>query len=134
MYITVKWHIKGKLLLLSGEGIVNYETLSNAIQETRSYMNQTDEPLVHLLIDARNASSEIKSLKDRIEVLRPVFEHPKCGWSILVGQDNPFANFLISTAAQIMKARFRSFKSVQDGMDFLIQVAPSIDDIPPIES
>ena len=134
MSIEISWHIQNKLTYLKIIGIIELDDMRSAMQQLPSYFDESDEQLVHNLLDVRFGENVVKSLKDRIEVIRPVLEHPKCGWVVLVGQTNPVANFLASTSAQIFKARFRSFKTAEEGVAFLEQVIPDIDYIPALEA
>ena len=133
MSIHIKWHIQDKLLYLKPDSIIDFEILKSSMQDVLPYFEESHEPLVHLILDGRDVANEVKSLKNRVDAIRPVLQHPKCGWLIMIGQTNPIAKFLASTATQVFKARFRSFNTLEEGISFLEQATTGLGHIPTFE-
>lgn len=122
MPTNLSWFVENRMLRLNIIGSIEVDTMLTAMQEVSAKLDASNAVLLHLIIDVRHGENNVMNLKARVEAVRPVLEHPKCGWVVLVGQTNPVANFLSSTTAQVFKARFRSYKSAEDGIAFLRSV------------
>lgn len=125
MPTELSWFVENRIMLLKVIGAIEADTMHTAMQEVSANLDASAEVLIHLIIDVRHGENNVMNLKARVEAVRPVLEHAQCGWVILVGQTNPVANFLSSTTAQVFKARFRSFKTAEEGIEFLRNVATS---------
>ena len=130
MSIGLSWYIEDHIILLAASGDVNTDEIHQTMEKVATLIEQSNADLVHLIIDLNEAAHSALSIKARVEAVRPALSHPRCGWVILVGQKNPVANFVSSTTAQIFKTRFRSFPTIEEGLEFLKDMVPNLPEFP----
>lgn len=55
-----------------------------------------------------------------------VRKHPKVGWTIIVGSLPPLTRFVVAAVTQVMRARTRFVKSLEEAIDLLRSVDPAL--------
>jgi hypothetical protein len=77
---------------------------------------------IHLLMDLREMTSfpsnipQVKSAADQF------LKHPNLGWTVMIGKNNPLAEFFSSVIFQMVRLKFRIVHSMEDAMDILRRV------------
>jgi hypothetical protein len=115
--------------LLSSQGDSSDQDLLDIDQQVINYLNQSDAPLVHFIMDQRNAppvpSSKVAAqIKVATQLKWP--KHPKYGWAIMVGPTNSLQRFIIAVATNFFKVRQRTFITMDEGLDFLNDIDSSL--------
>jgi hypothetical protein len=119
MPIQLSWYLENHVMLLNNEGDSADQDVLKVDQPILDYLNQSQAPLVHLIIDNTRAKY-IPSVKAITAVKWP--KHPQYGWTILVGLTNPFQRFVNVVATNFFKARQRMFDTMDEALDFLNEV------------
>lgn len=128
MSLSIDWLVDQIVIQISGTGEVKSEDIHDLMEQAAILVNESDAILVHTILDLRHATPSQMSVKSRIDSVKPLLSHPRCGWIILVREANPITNFISSTAAQVFKARFRNFDTMQGALEFLANIAPNLPD------
>src|SRR5690242_8209805 len=119
MPIQLSWYLENRVILLSNHGEIKDQDLFDIDEPIIDYMNQCDAPLVHLIVDNRDGFNQ-PSAKSVTQVKFP--KHPKMGWLIMVGVDNPIQKFVVAVGASFFKTRVRIFKTMDEAANFLNEV------------
>src|SRR5262249_36224454 len=89
-------------------------------------MDESDRPLVHVLIDVSGVTKSI-GLKEMAIVMTGREPHPRGGWTILIGQKDAMMKFASNVGRQLLKLRQRNFEAVQEALDSLHDIDASLD-------
>jgi hypothetical protein len=119
MPMQLSWYLENRVMLLVNHGDSSDQDVFDIDQPIIDYLNQSQAPLVHLIIDNIGAKY-IPSVKAVTSVKWP--KHPQYGWTILVGLTNPFQRFVNVVATNFFKARQRMFDTMDEALDFLNEV------------
>jgi hypothetical protein len=122
------WYVENRVVITEHFHTVTIEEVAQMDKEYVTLLEQSDAALVHFLFDLRQHDS-VPDLKTMSHM--EFTKHPRFGWSIVVGHINPITRFLVSTVAQINKARFRSFTTMEDALHFLQEIDSSLPDLMP---
>ena len=122
MALQLSWYLENRVILLTIHGESSDQDLFDVDQEIINYLNQSSAPLIHCIMDQRNA------------ILPPTFKaaalivtatklkwpkHPQYGWAIMIGQPHPLLRFVTAVATNFFKIRQRGFNTMDEGLDFL---------------
>jgi hypothetical protein len=132
MPIQLNWYLENRVLLLTGDGESSDQDLLDLDQPMINCLNQCNVPLVHLIIDQRNAppipaSKVAAQIKVATQLKWP--KHPRYGWAIMIGKMNPLQRLVVTVASNFFKARQRSFETMKEGLDFLNEVDSTLPDL-----
>ena len=128
MKYRISWYLEGRVVITEHFQAVTPEDVAQMDKEYVAHLEQSDAALVHFLFDLRQHDS-VPDLKTMSHM--EFTKHPRFGWTIVVGNINPITRFLVSTVAQINKARFRSFTTMEDALLFLQEMDSSLPDLTP---
>lgn len=126
MPYRVSWIIENRLLLIAYEGVISRADLVGYLDESMAMRDKANEilgeggPLVHTITDARRMSKNEMTFKDAQTVAQQL-RHQRVGWSIYIPK-NAIDQFFANIGHQIVGARYRSFPTVTEGIDFLKSV------------
>src|ERR1051326_3493267 len=95
MPTQLSWFLENRVMLLTSHGAVSDQDLFDIDQPVIDYLNQSNAPLVHLIIDHRDATTT-PSVKASTQLKWP--KHPRNGWGIMVGLTNPIQRFMVAVA------------------------------------
>lgn len=118
MPYDISWLIEKQVINLVLEGEMTVETIVEMSNIIIQYLDSSDKPLVHLLIDDSNVSSSIRHLKSVMEVGKAL-GHPRFGWLIIYGSTNKTYQFMSYMISQITKIRHRRFATLAETFEFL---------------
>ena len=128
MKYRISWYVEGRVVITEHFQAVTTEEVAQMDKAYVTLLEQSDAVLVHFLFDLRQHDS-VPDLKTMSHM--EFTKHPRFGWTIVVGHINPITRFLVSTVAQINKARFRSFTTMEDALRFLQEMDSSLPDLTP---
>ncbi len=126
MKYQISWYVEGRVVLSEHLQAATLEDVARMDAEYLVLLEQSDAPLVHFIFDMSQQDS-VPDLKTMSSM--QFTKHPRFGWSLVVGHLNPITRFLVSTVAQINKARFRSFTHREDALRFLQEMDSSLPDL-----
>jgi hypothetical protein len=128
MKYRISWYLEGRVVLSEHFQAGTAEDVAQMDAEYLALLEQSDAPLVHFIFDMSQQDS-VPDLKTMANM--QFTRHPRFGWSLVIGTLNPITRFLVSTVAQINKARFRSFTNREDALRFLQEMDSSLPDLRP---
>lgn len=127
MAYDVEWLLETRIVYIRASGIVSYDELAAGIKRLHSLYDLGKAP-VHSISDGRLVKQFPTSLELIRKLMRP---HPKgTGWSLLI-QENPVTAFVSEMVTRLAgQSRVRSFKTLEEGLEFLRTVDESLGIIP----
>lgn len=133
MSIEINWLVENKLIHAIASGDVSVEGLAYFSSTIVQYLDQSDAPLVHLIISEEQMESFPKSIKAVGEVAK-FFRHEQLGWFIIYGntERDRIAIFVASVVTGMAKIRHRRCETLEESLEFLTTVdtsLPSIEEI-----
>lgn len=126
MKYRISWFVEGRVVLTEHFQTITPEETAQMDAEYVALLEQSDAVLVHFLFDLRQHDG-VPDLKTMSSMA--FTKHPRFGWSIVIGHLNPITRFLVSTVAQINKARFRSFTTMEEALRFLQDMDSGLPDL-----
>ena len=127
------WYVENHIIRVTVFGDVTLEDMNATMNNAAGLIDESSETLVHTLVDLSNLDHAPMRVQDRVDAVKPVLTHPRCGWVLIYGNDNPLANMISGTVAQIFRARFRTFKTQQQAITFLKDRVPNLPELPAIQ-
>jgi hypothetical protein len=129
MSFELSWYLENRVILLTSQADNSDDNLLDVDQQVIHYIDQSSAPLVHLIMDQRNApppssSKAASQIKLATQLKWP--KHPKYGWAIMIGPTNSLQRFVIAVATNFFKVRQRTFDTVDEGLDFLNDIDSSL--------
>ena len=130
MNYRVSWYQPGRIVLFELLNVIIETDLEQLDQDFFTCLDQADGPLVHFLFEFDlDESSRRPDLRQMTNM--QFVRDPRTGWILAIGKPNSIIKFLISTAAQINKARFRMFETREQALDFLQDVDATLPQLTP---
>jgi hypothetical protein len=118
MPYDISWLVEKQVINLILDGEMTVETIDEMSKAIIEYLDSSDKPLVHLLIDDSNARSSIRHIKSVTEVGKSL-SHPRFGWLIIYGSTNKTYQFMAYMISQVTKIRHRRFGTLDEAIQFL---------------
>lgn len=121
MIADIHWLIENKVILANPQGSPQVDELSLASETLQAFIDESDAPLVHILID----ESRLKSMPVSLKILTDAFgflKHPRLGWFIIYGNDDRMKKFISSMLTGMTKVRHRRFDTLEESLQFLVDV------------
>lgn len=125
MPYEIGWLIENEVMYNRNWGVGTVEDIYGAMMASREMIDSSDRPVVHLLIDNRE-STESPKLIESAKVVRSVPPQERAGWVVTVHTSRAITRFLSDVAIQMTGARYRSFNSIQEALDFLRSVDDTV--------
>jgi hypothetical protein len=122
----MQWYVDNKILFIQYWGEVTVDDLRRQIELNNRYIDESDAPLVHMIIDVSQITQPA-SMKDLTAALAGFKPHPRGGWTITVGEKDPLTKFVSYIGRQLFRLRQRSFETFQQAVDFLKFMDTTID-------
>lgn len=116
MSVDLSWYLENRVIQIVNHGDISDQDMLDSDQPIIDYMNQSQAPLVHLIVDNSKASYT-PSVKTVTQAKFP--KHPQCGWIILVGPANTLMRFANAVVTNLFKTRNRMFDTFDEALDFL---------------
>lgn len=116
MPVQLSWYIEHRVIQIINSGEISDQDMLDSDQPIIDYFNESNVPLVHLIVDNSNAryTPSVKSV-----TMAKFPKHAKCGWVLLVGPANSFMRFVNAVVSNIFKTRNRMFETFDEALDFL---------------
>ena len=118
MTVTIQWFLENRVIYMETPGKLLLEEVGETSNTIINMIDNSDAPLVHVVINEIDLESFPKSLKafnDAVSFLR----HPRIGWLIIYPSTNQFAKFMSGMVAGIAKVRFRRLETLDESLAFL---------------
>ncbi len=120
------WYVEGQVIYTRVWGAITSEELhANILDVQQHYYEQSTQLFVHQLVDNRAVSQQLSG-RDMVSAM-PKTPHPRAGWSLIIGQVHPVARFLSDVAMQVIRLRFRFYKTPEEAIAFLKEADNTID-------
>lgn len=131
MATEVKWFLEGKIIHVIVEGDLSVQDVQAVSDGVRTHIDESDEPLVHLVLSEEKMDSLPKSLKSFSSAAEFV-RHERLGWFLIYGnvERERIAVFLATIVISIAKVRHRRFHTLEESLEFLTTVDTKL---PPID-
>ena len=129
----ISWLVPNKVVNMYVNGEMTLESLAAFSQDVIRYIEASDAPLVHLLIDERDMGGfpgQIKRVLDTAEFLR----HPRLGWFVIYGTDNKILKFISYMVAQVVQIRHRRFVTQAEAIAFLQGIDATLPNLNEVQS
>lgn len=123
MPVQLSWYLEHHVIQIINSGTITDQDMLDADQPIIDYFNESNVPLVHLIVDNSNASYT-PSVKAVTKAKFP--KHAKCGWVLLVGPANSFMRFVNAVVSNVFKTRNRMFETFDEALDFLNDMDSSL--------
>lgn len=128
MSVRVSWYADNAVLYAYGTGINELDDLNVMNQEVLAFLDSAEGTgLIHFLIDLRDLK-QMPSLSTQGKMYTYA-KHPRCGWQVFIGLDDPIQRFTIFMLSEVMKIRFRRFSTVPEGIAFIQSIDATLPDL-----
>ncbi len=124
-----QWLIENRVFYNEYNGDVSADDLRRMATANLKYLESSDAPLVHCFVNAENLSKMPVNLTALRDSTLPTLQHPRMGWVIAYGTNNPLLSFLGSTVTQLFQTRYRLFDSYERAVEFLQSVDETLPDL-----
>jgi hypothetical protein len=117
------WYAEPRITVGRFHGVVTMDELHEANQVAIERI-RAGEPPVHVIVDTlaiERVPVSVRAITDLIAYTR----EPQLGWIIYIA-DNRFIRFLSSVVAQVAGANFHNARTMEDGLDALIRLDPTV--------
>ncbi|MCU0513803.1 MAG: hypothetical protein MUE40_14690 [Anaerolineae bacterium] len=121
MPITVSWYATGHIIKVVAAGDVDMDGTAAMSHEVAALMDQAAGPLVATLFDVTAVGRYPTSIATVYRLCQPHLSHPRCGWIIIYGFNNPFTRFLTNMVMQMSRGRSRLVTDEAEALAFLAQ-------------
>ena len=124
MSVHVSWKLQNRIILVTFSGEISLADYASAAHSLRTTLQTTPEEntihyILHFKADATYKKDALR-LKSMTDFFRANLLH---GWLVIVqDKTSPIMTFLSSTAAQIVRAQFRSITTLPEADIFLRHV------------
>jgi hypothetical protein len=128
MSVQVSWYVENAVLYAYGTGINELDDLRVMNDDVLSYIESSSGTgLIHFLIDLRDLK-KMPSFSTQGKMYTYV-KHPRAGWQVFIGLDDPIQRFTIFMLSEIMKIRFRRFSTIPEGIAFMQSIDGTLPDL-----
>lgn len=121
----LRWIHEGKVLYSRYYGVVTLDTMRAGANAFVEFMDATDASQVHVIYDNTQQTKGPTNVVEIRRVSRPVFEHPKIGWNVVI-TPHPLNKFLTSMLMQAYKVHWRAVNSYEEGIAMLQGIEPGL--------
>lgn len=130
MPFDISWYKDGHIIYIEYYGDVTLEDKRLGAEAECAYLDQATVPLVHVLLDMTNQTSAPTDIKEIQKALDKALVHPKKGWTLGFGKDDfGMDKFVNSVVTQTRSARYRTFVTLEETLDFLAYVDSSLSEL-----
>ena len=122
--MSVKWYVKGRLLLSQYCGDITYEEVAaNRERVLEMIEHDGQKPYVHLVIDATQRGDIDPRFFKLKQTNQMMIQHDMLAWTLVADADpHPVLKFVANISSQIFQARFRVFITRAEALEFLYMV------------
>lgn len=128
MSIEVSWYVEGHVVYCRYFDDVTIDDKQVGAEKEYEYLEDGAVPLVHVLLDITDQTSSPTEIKDIQNALDKVLSHPAKGWTIAFGKEEfRLENFVNTVVTQSYSARYRTFATKREALEFLLHVDTSLE-------
>ena len=126
MPYTMGWYIKNEVLFAQCGVSLSVEEAHNLLMDVNANTAQSNHPAVHAIFDLSKIEKPL-GLLETAQALRGATAHPRVGWMVTVGEQDKLVKFSSTVARQLLRARQRSFLTIEEAIAFLKDIDSTID-------
>lgn len=120
MPYTIEWHTPSVIIALHLTGDITLTDIQAFNTDVITMLDSVDCALAHVIADFSDANllpTKVTDLRDTLTYL----QHEHIGWTAVITH-NQLMKFLTSIVSQMSQARFRSFETFTDAVEFIAYV------------
>lgn len=131
MFEKIYWYLDGRILMADFGGTASLEDVKKASKLALMMLNNENQPpMTHVIanvINVSNLDASILKLHPMREAITPVLSNPHTGWFVLVDSEpDHVILFIIKTITELTSRRMRVVPTLQDALQFIDDIDPSI--------
>jgi hypothetical protein len=126
MPYQIGWMIENDVIYSKVWDKISEEELRAMLQDATKLVESSSSNLVHIINDSTDLN-EMIPLHKQIKVYKDFKPHPNSGWTLMVGQNNAFKQFVSTIASHVLGVRTRTFDTLDQAMDHLQKLAPQLE-------
>ncbi|MFZ4816445.1 MAG: hypothetical protein ACOYL5_18055 [Phototrophicaceae bacterium] len=117
MPLEFHWLLEGQIILHHNIGDITEDDMLQGDDPLNRLLDAATSPLVHVIVLTAQQGKMPKSVSSFTQASWT--RHPRLGWTVIVGLQDPILRFIASTAGQIFKMRMKFVETPQDALTFL---------------
>ena len=127
MPVDLSWYVEGRVIYIKYSGDVTIEDKRIGAQQEYEFLDAGTSSLVHVLLDITDQTSSPTNIKAVQNALDKALKHPKKGWTLAFGKEEfRMENFVNSVVTQASSARYRTYVTLEETLEFLVYVDPPL--------
>jgi len=115
------WYKENQVVFAEFIGEFSIQEMYDLNRELDIYF-KSDGNTIHLIADLRAMTNYPKNLAQVRDATRRTANQPGLGWVLLIGSENPFLKFLVTTVFQLVRVNCKIVGSLEDAEDILRRV------------
>lgn len=130
MPFDISWYREGRIIYIKYYDDVTLEDKRISAEQECELLDAGVSSLVHVLLDITEQTSSSTHIKAIQDALDKALKHPKKGWTLAFGKEEfRMENFVNSVVTQSSSARYRTFVTLQETLEFLVYVDSSLREV-----
>lgn len=135
MPVDVSWYIEGRIVYIRYHGDVTVEDKRIGAEEECDFLDKGTTPLVHVLLDITDQTSSPTNIRLIQKALDKALTHPAKGWTLAYGKEEfRMENYVNSVVTQPYQARYRTYVTQKEALEFLLYVDSTLAGLIDIEN
>ncbi len=119
MALETSWFIPEKIILLRATGDLSTDDIIQSTEEGVALIESCSTPNVHVLFDTEDLVSFTRDVFALSNAVQKLMGHPRYGWFVMFGRNDPIVRFITSIVTQVFKRHFKICMDRQEAVDFL---------------
>lgn len=119
MALETSWFIPEKIILLRATGDLSTDDIIQSTEEGVALIESCSTPNVHVLFDTEELVSFTRDVFALSNAVQKLMGHPRYGWFVMFGRNDPIVRFITSIVTQVFKRHFKICMDRQEAVDFL---------------
>lgn len=125
MSYELSWYIRNRVVHFRPHQGLDIKTLEEVCHKLSLFVNNGYPP-VHCLLDFSDVM-RVPTQTQRIKhALEEFLRSPNMGWVVLVTDDNPLVNFIMTVISQVMYLPLITVPTLEDAFEYLERLDPSL--------
>jgi hypothetical protein len=130
MGAKVGWYIKDRVVLSYFWGQITSEEVEYVMDQATDHIQSGIHP-VHSIVHGLEVTKYPMNLPQVLQ-MTSVLKNSDFGWFIMITDDR-MARFMSSVVSQVTKLKFRSISTIEETVEFLRDMDPSLPELPPMD-
>ncbi|MCA9915259.1 MAG: hypothetical protein KC496_18025 [Anaerolineae bacterium] len=119
MALETSWFIPEKVILLRATGDLTTEDIVQSTEAGVVLIESCTTPRIHVLFDTEELISFTRDVFALSSAVQKLMGHPRYGWFVMFGRNDPIVRFITSIVTQIFKRNFKICVTREEAVDFL---------------